>query len=483
MAGRFMKLKEAVARVLEDTEENVDEITIIPPPADSLSDEEDIDEGCMGDSALTDVAGTVEIVKDDASVFLENQTKTVDWKKADNRSPGEVKSPFWRQDTLQPFTGKSPYEVFRIYTDGLVEFLVQETNRYCAFKNEAFRTDLDSMYSFLGILYLCGYHHIPRQEHMWSTDDDLGISVVKESLSRSDFRKIKYNLHLNDNDLAANATDKLFKVRPLITFANSASKKIELKENDKLSIDESMIAYYGRNTMKQFIRSKPIRFGYKAWCICSSDGFLQNFDIYQGQEKEKKKIPLGFRVIDARLSEAEVYGKTDVEVYFDNFFTSFDALAFLKEKGISATGTVRSNRTKNCPISDSDLKAKGDFEYRKASGVLTVCWKDNAIVRLMSNFDSVYPLSSALRYRKEEKKKMKFPMPGLIARYNSFMGGVDMLDGRIQLYHTTIKGKKWYWPIVTWIFEAMLSNAFLLFQAANVDAPVDQLYFRRQVTR
>ena len=163
-----------------------------------------------------------------------------------------------------------------------------------------------------------------------------------------------------------------------------------------------------------------------------------------------------------------------------NFFTS---LAFLKEKGISATGTVRSNRTKHCPIADSDLKEKGDFEYRKSSGVLTVCWKDNAVVRMMSNFDSVYPLSSAQRYRKEEKKKVKVPMPGLISRYNNFMGGVDMLDGRIQLYHTKIKGKKWFWPIVTWILEAMMTNAFLIYRAANVDTPLDQLSFRRQVTR
>ena len=124
---------------------------------------------------------------------------------------------------------------------------------------------------------------------MWSTEDDLGISVVKESLSRTDFRNIKYHFHLNDNNHAADSTDRLYKVRPLISFANKASKKINLKENDKLSIDESMIAYYGRNAMKQFIRAKPIRFGYKAWCICSSDGFLLNFDVYQGQEKKQRK--------------------------------------------------------------------------------------------------------------------------------------------------------------------------------------------------
>ena len=170
---------------------------------------------------------------------------------------------------------------------------------------------------------------------------DLGISVVQESMSRSQFRNIKYHLHFNDNNLAAASTDRLFKVRPLISLANNASKNIDLKENDKLSVDESMISYDGRNSLKQFIRQKPIRFGFKAWCLCSSDGFLQNFDIYQGSEKGQPKthVPLGLKVIDDRLTEAEVYGKAGgIELYFDNFFTSYDAMMFLKEKGVSATG-------------------------------------------------------------------------------------------------------------------------------------------------
>ena len=77
MTRRFLKRDEAVARILEDNEEEVDEIRIIPPEADSLSDEENIDDGCMGDCELNDVAGTVEIVKEDVSAFLENQSKSV----------------------------------------------------------------------------------------------------------------------------------------------------------------------------------------------------------------------------------------------------------------------------------------------------------------------------------------------------------------------------------------------------------------------
>lgn len=50
-----------------------------------------------------------------------------------------------------------------------------------------------------------------------------------------------------------------------------------------ISIDErSMVPYYGRHSSKQFIRGKPIRFGFKVWCLNSRLGYLIQCDPYQG---------------------------------------------------------------------------------------------------------------------------------------------------------------------------------------------------------
>ena len=43
-----------------------------------------------------------------------------------------------------------------------------------------------------------------------------------------------------------------------------------------------MIKYYGMHGCKQFIRGKPIRFGYKAWCLNQTNGYLVNLELYQG---------------------------------------------------------------------------------------------------------------------------------------------------------------------------------------------------------
>ena len=129
------------------------------------------------------------------------------------------------------------------------------------------------------------------------------------------------------------------------------------------------------------------------------------------------------------------------------------------------------------------MKERGSFDFRKADDVLCVAWKDNSSVTFLSNFDSVYPLGAAQRYSRREGAKVAVAMPNVVKRYNSNMGGVDTLDSRIQLYHVTIKGKKWYWPIVIWILESFISNSYLIYRAADGSAAMDQLQFRRHITR
>ena len=50
-----------------------------------------------------------------------------------------------------------------------------------------------------------------------------------------------------------------------------------------LSFNESTVAYYGRHGCKQFIRSKPMRFGFKNFCLRTPLGCLIAFETYQGK--------------------------------------------------------------------------------------------------------------------------------------------------------------------------------------------------------
>jgi hypothetical protein len=51
-----------------------------------------------------------------------------------------------------------------------------------------------------------------------------------------------------------------------------------------LSHDEAMIKYFGRSGLKQSIRKKPIRLGFKAWVLTTVSGFVVTFELYRGSE-------------------------------------------------------------------------------------------------------------------------------------------------------------------------------------------------------
>jgi DNA excision repair protein ERCC-6 len=49
------------------------------------------------------------------------------------------------------------------------------------------------------------------------------------------------------------------------------------------TFDESMVPYFGRQGCKQYIRGKPIRFGYRSWCGATRLSYICWFQLYQGK--------------------------------------------------------------------------------------------------------------------------------------------------------------------------------------------------------
>ena len=58
-----------------------------------------------------------------------------------------------------------------------------------------------------------------------------------------------------------------------------------------------MVTYYGRHSCKQFIRAKPIRFGYMLWVSDSATGLPQQVEIYEGSPKNQSNNTLGAYVV------------------------------------------------------------------------------------------------------------------------------------------------------------------------------------------
>ena len=123
--------------------------------------------------------------------------------------------------------------------------------------------------------------------------------------------------------------DKLGKVRPLINhFQEKFSSLYNL--NCEIAIDEAMIKFQGRSSLKQYMPMKPIKRGIKVWVRADSrNGYFSLFDVYTGKKQG--------------TVEHQLQGKCH-HAYFDNFFTSYSLLSDLEKSGIYGCGTARKDR-------------------------------------------------------------------------------------------------------------------------------------------
>ncbi|GBP70847.1 PiggyBac transposable element-derived protein 3 [Eumeta japonica] len=384
--------------------------------------------------------------------------------------------------------GKSAVKIFKtILCDEVLEYIVHETVTYAKhYKNDLnFKLTINELKVFIEILFFSSYHHLPQSKLYWCRDEDVHIPFVERAMSRKRFDKIKSYLHFNDNSRIDN-TDKAFKIRPFIDKANESFRKFGIFES-KLAVDEMIVKYFGHHGIKQFIKGKPVRFGYKLWALCGVSGYCYNFSLYIGKETQifaGTADGLGSRVVKKLL--AVCMDPSAHEVYFDNFFSSVQLLIDLKSQGFRATGTVRDNRTKKCPImTKQEMKKKhrgySDHRFDKNNEILCVKWHDNNVVCLLTNFDTVEPFVKTNRYSKTENAKVSVNQPRLIHNYNKNIGGVDKHDWLISKYPIRFRGKKWYWPLVIRVLDMSLVNTWIIYNRVNKDETIPLLDFRRRV--
>jgi hypothetical protein len=101
------------------------------------------------------------------------------------------------------------------------------------------------------------------------------------------------------------------------------------KPHCKVAVDEAMVKFKGRSCLKQYMRDKPIKHGYKIWMLCNESCYNLKFQVFVGKIWNKTETGLGQRVVLNLMSGME--GKNHI-VFMDNYF-SFHKL-FKKLKGI-----------------------------------------------------------------------------------------------------------------------------------------------------
>ena len=108
---------------------------------------------------------------------------------------------------------------------------------------------------------------LPTIKSYWDCGKSIGNEGIRNVVARSRFEDVLRNLHFLDN-----AKDD--KVRYLINHFNQSFSN-SVSNDESQSIVKHMVTFKGRSCMKQYVKSKPIKGGFKFWCHCASEtGYL-----------------------------------------------------------------------------------------------------------------------------------------------------------------------------------------------------------------
>ena len=184
-------------------------------------------------------------------------------------------------------------------TPEMIDLLVLETNREAWRKITDWNNDnpenqkqpwirLDSteMKAFIGLFLLAGAYksnHEPVKS-LWSSSE--GRPVFTATMSRNRFTEIQKYLHFDNRATRAHrqATDKLAAFRDFWMLFQAQLPKYYIPGTD-LCVDEQLAAFRGRCSFKQYIPSKPPKYGLKIWWCCDAQtSYPLKGDIYLGRQ-------------------------------------------------------------------------------------------------------------------------------------------------------------------------------------------------------
>ena len=269
--------------------------------------------------------------------------------------------------------------------------------------------------------------------------------------------------------------DKLAAVRLLLDgFTNNCQKSYV--PGAFLTVDEELYPFRGRCAYKQYMPSKPSRYGLKFWLLCDANNyFCYNLQMYTGKEDNPSHHGLGERVVMDLSSSLENSGR---HITTDNFFTSLKLARSLRSKGMTLLGTLRKNR-REVPPQMKNLQGRAvyssDFRFNleDQTCLLSYKCKKNDCVLLLSTFHQE-PVVDQQTDRK---------VPEMIKDYNATKGGVDKADQMVATYTVKYISRRWHTIVFCNLLDLCGINAYVLNCEIDPHWGRDKPHKRRQFLR
>ena len=284
-----------------------------------------------------------------------------------------------------------------------------------------------SLVVYFGVVKLCAF------TDYWRVGNLYGLPFPKKVMTGKKFLRISQSLHLcslemdaaNDQKRGTLAFDRLAKLKPLYEEIREACRT-NYHPSQEISIDERMVASKARIALKQYMKNKPVRWGFKLFVLADArNGYTWDFFIYEGKVQGKTGKGLSYDIVMGLL-DTHLLG-TGYKLYVDNFYTSPTLFTDLLQKRIWACGTIRTNRIgfpKSKINSLVSKSARGSIRWIREGSILFVQWRDTRDVFMCSTLHTAHAEETIQRRLKDADGHwalMDFPVPPAVKEYNRYV--------------------------------------------------------------
>ena len=375
------------------------------------------------------------------------------------------------------------YEFFRLlFSNEILDLLVEESNNFMKkliieeygpnYREIVLSRKTNSTYAylyvtkgikredilaFIGMRIYMGLHKYTKIDLYWS-DSIIYKNYLKELMPKHYFYLLSKALHFpekeeKDDESSTNNSTKdddksemSFKVDPrqkiqlyLEKLAQNFQKYYALGAN--ITIDESLLQFKGRNSMKFYIPMKPHKWGFKIHLLCDSDThYLYNMLFDPG------KIGKEFLQYDENYTLSEnivlkllscLKDNKERNLFCDGWYSSIGLMKKLSKMGYLVT-TVLRNNSKELP---SKIKLSG-YDKAYCDGIFVQKYEGKKTILFATNYE----------VDKEELRNI----------YNIKNRGVDTFDQYLEMSSIQRRTKRWYKKILLFGIDASIINSKIL---------------------